>query len=91
LLPVVRIHVYHPQFAGSYSLKVGLPALVPEMTYEGMEVANGMDAGVAWNSLIRGCVDGVGHGRIEKALLEYCGQDTLAMIKLIERLQEAST
>ncbi len=45
LLPVVREHVYHPSFAGSYSIKSVLPALVPEMTYDGMEVANGLDAG----------------------------------------------
>jgi hypothetical protein len=32
--------VYHPAFAGSYSLKAVLPALVPDMTYEGMAVAN---------------------------------------------------
>ena len=52
LLPVVR-HVYHPAFAGSYSIKSVLPALVPEMTYEGMEVADGQDAGLAWESLVR--------------------------------------
>jgi hypothetical protein len=45
LLPVVRSHVYHPTFAGSYSLKSVLPALVPEMSYEGMLVGNGQDAG----------------------------------------------
>ena len=50
LLPVVRNHVYHPAFAGSYSLKGVLPALVPEMTYQGMAVANGQDAGLAWES-----------------------------------------
>ena len=54
LLPVVRNHVYHPAFAGSYSLKAVLPALVPALTYEGMAVANGQDAGVAWESLVRG-------------------------------------
>jgi len=41
LLPVVRNHAYQPQFAGSYSLKSVLPALVPEMSYDGMAVANG--------------------------------------------------
>jgi hypothetical protein len=46
LLPVVRNHVYHPAFGGSYSLKAVLPALVPEMTYEGMEVADGQAAGL---------------------------------------------
>ena len=30
LLPIMREHVYHPAFAGSYSLKSVLPALVPE-------------------------------------------------------------
>ena len=53
LLPIVRNHVYHPAFAGSYSLKAVLPALVPAMTYEGMAVANGQDAGLAWESLVR--------------------------------------
>jgi predicted RecB family nuclease len=47
LLPIIRNHVYHPAFGGSYSLKMVLPALVPEMTYEGMEVADGQAAGLA--------------------------------------------
>ena len=49
------------------------------------------DAGLAWESLVRGNLDGVERDRFEKALLEYCGQDTLALIKLVERLQVAST
>jgi hypothetical protein len=72
LLPIVRNHVYHPQFGGSYSLKSVLPALVPEMTYEGMEVADGQAAGLAWESLVRGTAEGVDRDRIRKALLEYC-------------------
>ena len=87
LLPVVRNHVYHPKFAGSYSIKNVLPALVPGMTYEGMEVADGTDAGLAWESLIRGGLDQAERDRIRKALLEYCGQDTLAMVKLLEKLK----
>jgi predicted RecB family nuclease len=91
LLPVVRNHVYHPAFAGSFSLKAVLPALVPDMTYEGMLVAGGQDAGLAWESLIRGGLDRDEHQRVRKALLDYCGQDTLALIKLVERLHVAST
>jgi predicted RecB family nuclease len=87
LLPVVRNHVYHPAFAGSFSLKAVLPALVPEMTYEGLEVANGQDAGLAWESLVRGGLDQTERDRIKKALLDYCGQDTLAMVRLLEKLQ----
>src|ERR1039458_2858132 len=76
LLPVVRNHVYHPAFAGSFSLKAVLPALVPELTYDGMA---GQDAGLAWESLLRGGLDQVERHKIKKALLDYCGQDTLAM------------
>jgi len=87
LLPVIRSHVYHPRFAGSFSLKYVLPALVPDMTYAGMEVADGTDAGLAWESLIRGGLDQAERDRIRKALLDYCGQDTMAMARLLERLR----
>jgi predicted RecB family nuclease len=87
LLPLVRNNVYHPAFAGSYSLKYVLPALVPEMTYEGMPVANGQDAGLAWKALIRGNLAQPERDRIRKALLDYCGQDTLAMVRLLEELR----
>src|SRR5690349_17817419 len=56
LLPLIRNCVYHPDFGGSFSLKSVLPALVPEMTYEGMEVADGTAAGTAWEAMIR-CSD----------------------------------
>jgi predicted RecB family nuclease len=87
LLRVVRNHVYHPRFAGSFSLKYVLPALVPDMTYGGMEVADGQGAGLAWESLIRGGLDQAERDRIRKALLDYCGQDTLAMVRLLEMLR----
>jgi predicted RecB family nuclease len=90
LLPIVRNYVYHPQFAGSYSLKSVLPALVPEMTYEGMEVADGQAAGLAWESLISGDCSEAEHQRKRKALLDYCGQDTLGMVRLVEKLQRVS-
>jgi hypothetical protein len=86
LLPVVREHVYHPGFAGSYSIKSVLPALVPEMTYEGMQVPNGKAAGLAWESLIRCEQNDAERSDTKKALLDYCGQDTLAMVRLLNVL-----
>jgi len=90
LLPVVRNHVYHPAFAGSFSLKSVLPALVPSMTYDGMTVADGQAAGLAWESLVHGGLDRDEHNRVRKALLAYCGQDTLAMVRLVEGLHHVS-
>ncbi len=89
LLPIVREHVYHPAFGGSYSLKSTLPALVPEMTYGGMEVADGQAAGLAWDRLIRDNCGEAERERTRRALLEYCAQDTLGMMRLMEILQRA--
>jgi predicted RecB family nuclease len=87
LLPLVRDNLYHPQFAGSYSLKSVLPALVPEMSYESMAVANGQDAGLTWESLVRGRLDESERERTKKALLDYCRQDTLALVRILEMLR----
>ena len=87
LLPRMRKHVYHPAFAGSYSLKYVLPALVPEMTYEGMAVGNGTEAGVAWESLVRGGWSEAERQQKRKELLDYCGLDTLALVRLVEQLR----
>jgi predicted RecB family nuclease len=86
LLPIVRNHVYHPAFAGSYSLKSVLPALVPEMSYEGLEVANGQDAGLAWQVMLR-TSDKTERERLRKALLDYCRLDTFALVKIVQKLR----
>jgi predicted RecB family nuclease len=89
LLPIIRDYVYHPAFGGSYSLKSVLPALVPDMTYAGMEVADGQAAGLAWESVVRGDCDEGEYEHKRKALLEYCTQDTLGMLRLLEKLQQS--
>lgn len=61
------------------------------MTYQGTEVANGQDAGLAWESLVRGKPDAEERERIEKALRAYCGQDTLAMVRLLAHLRFVSS
>jgi predicted RecB family nuclease len=87
LLPVVRNHVYHPDFHGSFSLKSVLPTLVPDLTYEGMEVANGTDAGAAWEKLVRGNLPDAEKERLNTALLVYCRQDTIAMVRVLNQLR----
>jgi len=57
------------------------------MTYEGIAVANGQDAGLAWESLVRGGLGREERDRIRKALLAYCGQDTLALFLLLKQLR----
>jgi predicted RecB family nuclease len=86
LLPCVRLNVYDPAFGGSYSLKAVLPALLPEMTYEGMTVANGTDAGIAFAKMIDPSISRDEHAHLREALLRYCEQDTLALMRILERM-----
>jgi hypothetical protein len=90
LLPVVRKHVYHPAFDGGFSLKVVLPALVEDLSYEGLEIAGGGPATRALERLLlRGeTMDAVERARTREALLRYCEMDTWATVKLLERLRE---
>src|SRR5947209_14540016 len=41
LLPVIRRHVYHPDFGGGFSIKRTLPALVPGLSYSDLKVQYG--------------------------------------------------
>jgi Domain of unknown function(DUF2779) len=51
LLPVVRNYAYHPEFRGSYSFEISAALAGSRNDLEGMVVANGQDAGIAWESL----------------------------------------
>ncbi|MDI6729867.1 MAG: DUF2779 domain-containing protein, partial [Thermodesulfovibrionales bacterium] len=77
------------QMNGSYSIKAVLPALVPEMSYEGMEISDG---GMAMNAYSIMCAtrDPAELDRIRKALCEYCSLDTLGMVRIVEKLREFS-
>lgn len=89
LLPAVRSHVYHPAFGGSYSMKSVLPALVPEMTYAGMAVADGTQAGLTWKRILQGQAGSAETEEMIEALRAYCCQDTLGMVGILERLKRA--
>jgi len=91
LLPFIRQHVYHPEFQGSYSLKTVLPALVPNLSYDHLDVADGGEAGLAWERMVWGCVNAAERQRLKSALLAYCRQDSLAMVKVLDRLSALAT
>lgn len=89
LLPVVREHVYHPEFGGTFSLKRVLPALVPELSYQGLMIAEGETAQVQLTRLIleRDEMSEAEQRELREALLRYCELDTRAMVALEARLR----
>jgi predicted RecB family nuclease len=89
LAKIVRAHVYHPEFGGSFSLKEVLPALVPELRYDDLEVNDGQVASARLNRmLLRGDpATAPERASLRANLLAYCKMDTWAMVKLVERLR----
>ena len=85
---IISKHYYHPGFHGSFSLKSVTPGLLPEMSYEGLEVHEGEQAGLEYLRMIDPATPPEEKERIKQALLTYCGQDTLAMLRVREELRK---
>lgn len=90
LLPAVHDHVYHPGFGGSFSLKSVLPVLVPELSYDPLEISDGRVATVELARLLlrADTLQELEQTRLREALLRYCELDTWGTVRLLERLHE---
>ncbi len=79
---------YHPRMKGSYSIKNVLPALVPELSYNQLNIGSGRFAMAAFERLQTES-DMFKIQETREALLSYCKMDTFAMVKLLEALEQA--
>ena len=81
---------YSGEMGGSYSIKAVLPALFPddpELDYGKLEfIQSGGDAMTIFPILHTKSPEEI--AVLRKALLEYCHLDTLAMVKIVEKLRE---
>ena len=87
---MLRQHYYHPEFHGSYSIKSVLPALVPEMSYDGLEIQDGSTASNAFAQMIAADTPIQERARIRGALLACCQRDMDAMVRVFDTLQSVS-
>lgn len=83
---IIENNYYHPDFYGSYSIKNVLPILIPEMSYEDLPIKNGDEAIAVFSKMVKNdlTIDQVKN--LRKQLLDYCYQDTLAMVKIHKKL-----
>jgi hypothetical protein len=86
LCQILKTYYYHPDFHGSYSIKNVLPVMVPKLSYTNMEIGNGSEAVAQFAYMAQGKYDSEQEKQIKRHLLEYCKLDTLAMVKVYERL-----
>lgn len=86
---IINKNFYHPDFHGSTSIKRTLPVIVPEMSYDELDIADGASASAAFAYLALGkYVEETEVESVRRNLLDYCKQDTLAMVKIHEKLYE---
>lgn len=89
MTPFQNKDYYHPNMKGSYSIKQVLPSLVPEMekAYKELNlVHHGGEAMQTFANLPH--MDKETRKAYRNALLEYCKLDTLAMVKVLEKLKK---
>ena len=72
---------------GSYSIKQVLPALLPSFSYDKLNIGKGDDASQAFEKL-QTETDPRVIGDTRRDLLAYCRTDTLAMVALLEVVEE---
>jgi hypothetical protein len=87
MVPFRRRDIYDWRMDGSYSLKNVLPVLVPQLSYEGMAIQEGKEASLAYLALERMESDQE-RRKVEDDLRAYCRQDTLGMVKLLEKMRD---
>jgi len=87
IIPFRSRQYYVPEQRGSYSIKHVLPALVPGFSYDGLEIADGGTASIAFRNLY-GEKEAEKVKAIRENLLKYCKMDTLAMVEIMGVLEK---
>lgn len=90
MVPFQKKYYYSADLYGSYSIKYVLPALCPndsELNYHNLDrIHNGGEAMTAFAELEHHTPEEI--ETIRQNLLSYCRLDTLAMVKILEKLEE---
>ena len=82
LMKVVEENIYHLDFWGSYSIKSVYPALIKSNPYDGLDIADGASAALAYQEATEEQTTPAKRAEIEASLKEYCQLDTLAMVDI---------
>lgn len=88
LLEIVADNIYYEEFRGQAGIKVVLPVLVPSMSYKNLMIGDGQAAMAGFKKMITPGISPSEFSELRQALLDYCRQDTLAMVEIYWALQK---
>ncbi len=77
-----------PGFKGSASLKAVLPVFIPEYknAYEDLTISGGTQTMLTWGDIFNGNIPEEQIPQVKRDMLAYCELDTLAMVRIWEKL-----
>ena len=88
MIPFQKKWYVTPTMNGSYSIKYVLPALIPEFEKAYKELDGVQNGGQAMNTFANmSKLNDTEKQKMRNSLLEYCKLDTLAMVKVLEKLK----
>jgi len=70
------------------SLKIVLPVMCPELSYENLNIQGGGEASANWPVLTSDKTPAKEKAQIEKNMLAYCKRDTEAMVGIMDKVLE---
>ncbi len=91
LMEIVKDGIWvHPDFNGSASIKKVLPVAAPALSYDQLDISDGMTAAERWVQVVLREADltsDAERNEVFEALRVYCERDTLAMVRVLDHLR----
>ncbi len=88
IIPFKQKWYDNPRFEGSASIKKVLPVLCPELSYKTLGIQEGGSAQRLWMEAVLDGTRASEKDKILADLLKYCELDTLAMVRIYEKLRQ---
>ena len=85
--PFAKRWYWDHRFQGSSSIKKVLPVMVPGMSYDDLGIHRGDEAQLRYQEFVNLLQGSPEREKIRRDLLAYCGQDSLAMVRVLEQLK----
>ena len=85
--PFSNENINDPAFKGSASIKAVLPALLPELSYDDLDIQEGLSASRLWKDVTLTNPQAPEQKKVYADLVDYCERDTWAMVAILRKLQ----